>query len=567
MIFQLSLGLVERLGLIVMFAFFMSKTALFKNYILKAKSTLAEHIFFAVLWGGLGIVMTVLGTPVEGGIANSRTIPIVLSGFIGGPVVGSISGLIAGVHRIFFTSGGELTALACGISTIMGGIIGGLSKKALDAKKHRWAYGFAVGVAIESLQMLIILAIAKPFDEALQLVQIIFIPMTFLNALGIGMFVLFVEQIVLEHENIAATKAEMALKIANQTLPYLKRGLVKDTALATAEIIYAITDFDAVAITDTEGVLVHLGAGADHHRTGGQIFTDITHSVLSEGQLAAASDAKGIGCKVDSCSLKSVVVAPLKMNERVVGTLKVYRCAVNGMTKSDIELAKGLGALFSTQLELASLETQKLLREKAELNALRAQIKPHFLFNALNAIISITRTDAERARELMRELSVFLRSRFKNLDERISLEEEIRFIEAYLNIEKARFPDKLSVEYDIDAALQWQIPPFLLQPLVENAVKHGIRNKQGPGTVKLKIQNRDGALYCAVSDDGIGFDPSTLPYLMAKGGVGLGNVSQRLKALYDTELHIVSERSVGTKITFKIPKNGGEHVDKSRVGG
>lgn len=103
MIGNLFLSLIERLGLIVTFAFFfISKTVLFKNYLTKEKSAWPESVFFAVMWGALGIVMTILGTPVAGGIANSRTIPVVLAGLLGGPTVGALSGLIAGFHRAFF---------------------------------------------------------------------------------------------------------------------------------------------------------------------------------------------------------------------------------------------------------------------------------------------------------------------------------------------------------------------------------------------------------------------------------------------------------------------------------
>ncbi|SHH28294.1 LytS/YhcK type 5TM receptor domain-containing protein [Clostridium grantii] len=558
MILTLSINLLERLGLIIMFAFFISRTKFFKNYVLKIKYTFKENIIFAILWGFMGILMTMLGTPVSGGIANSRTIPIVVSGLLGGPVVGAVSGLIAGIHRAFFATGGDLTSISCGISTLLGGIIAGYAKEYIESKDKKWIYGIFVGLVVEILQMIIILIIAKPYYEALKLVKIIFIPMTFLNALGIGLFFLFIQQIIMENENAAALKAQVSLEIANLTLPYFRTGLNELTAEKAANIIKNITKYAAVSITDTEKVLAHIGLGADHHKAGGDIWTNITRKCIETGEIKFAVRKNQIGCENTECSLKSVIVAPLKMNDSVIGVLKIYKNKENAILKSDIELLKGLGNLFSTQIELGNIETQKQLREQAELKALRAQIKPHFLFNSLNAIMSITRTNPEEARRLLQELSIFLRTSFKNSDPFIPIEEEIRYIEAYLSIEKARFPDKLFIEYDIDHNINMMIPPLIFQPLVENAVKHGIRNKNGKGLVKICINKQENLMKFKVEDDGIGMENiEIMNNNSADRGVGLINVISRLKSIYNEELKITTNKNVGTTITFEIPMNGG----------
>lgn len=555
MIFELSLSLLERLGLMVLFAFFMSRSKFFKNYIFKMHVPWFHKTIFAIIWGGMGILMTYMGTPVSGGIANSRTIPIVIAGLLGGPYVGILSGSLAGLHRFLYAHGGDLTALSCGISTVIGGIVGGYAHKALQGQKRVWFYGFWVGLVTECIQMLIILMLARPFEEALHLVQILFVPMTVLNAIGISIFLLLVSQVYTEQENIAAYKAQMALKIANLTLPHLRKGLTQETAERTASIIYNLMKYDAVAITNASLVLVHNGAEAGHHASGGAIWTNLTREVIKTGQVKIANTKKEIGCSEVDCTLSSVVIAPLKMNDLVVGTLKIYKCKENSLTKSDVEMIKGLAVLFSTQLDLANLEKQVLLREQAEINALRAQIKPHFLFNALNVIMSLTRTSPEDARKLLMELSVFLRSSFKDVSPLISIHEEMRFVEAYVNIEKARFPNKLNVIFDYAPNIEAKLPPLILQPLVENAIKHGIRNKAGKGMVRVIVKDLGEEVYYAVVDDGTGFDPSILPYLKAEGHVGLGNVMQRLQAMYHIEPSIVSD-GAGTKISFKIPKGG-----------
>lgn len=559
MILELSFGLLERLGLIVIFAFVMSKTMFFKKYVVSDSQSVFEKILYGVFWGLLGILMTLLGTPVSGGVANSRTIPVLLAGVIGGPFVGVISGLVAGLHRMFFYQGGDLTAFSCGVSTIIAGIIGGLSKQNLDLKKNKYFYGFLLGIFVEVIQMVLILLLAKPFDQAYALVKIIFLPMTFLNALGIGMFLLFIQQIYDENENASARMAHLSLQIANGTLQFLRKGLNEESANAVAQIIYKLTDYDAVAITNEHQILAHIGIGEDHHIVGGNIWTVKTRAAIELGEIQFGQNKLEIGCSEVDCKLRSVIVVPLKVNEKAIGTLKIYRTRENAVLKTDIELVRGLGILFSTQLELGIVEKQKSLRAKAELNALRAQIKPHFLFNALNAIMSLTRTDAEKARLLLQELSVVLRNGFKNNEPFIPLTEELRFIEAYLNIEKARFPDKLKVEMHVENGIELMLPPLILQPLVENAIKHGIQQKQGVGTLKLYIRQLDGEVQFVVSDDGVGMIESQKSSVDSESdknkGIGLSNVKERLSSIYNRELAIETSRDNGTTIEFRIPNH------------
>ena len=557
MILELSFGLLERLGLIVIFAFIMSKTMFFKKYVVSDSPSLAEKVLYGLFWGLLGILMTLLGTPVSGGVANSRTIPVLLSGIIGGPFVGVISGLIAGLHRMFFFQGGDLTAFSCGVSTVIAGLIGGYSKAKLDSKKNKYFYGFLLGIFVEVIQMALILILARPFEEAYALVEIIFLPMTFLNALGIGMFLLFIQQIYDENENASARMAHLSLQIANSTLQFLRKGLNEASAKAVAQIIYKLTDYDAVAITNNDQILSHIGVGEDHHIVGGHIWTEKTRKSIELGEIQFGQNRSEIGCSESHCKLSSVIVFPLKVNEKAIGTLKVYRIRENTVLKTDIELVKGLGALFSTQLELGLVEKQKSLRAKAELNALRAQIKPHFLFNALNAIMSLTRTDPDKARLLLQELSIVLRNGFKNNEPFVPLSEELRFIEAYLNIENARFPDKLKVEMYIEEGIDLLLPPLILQPLVENAVKHGIQKKQGVGTLKLNIHRVENDVQFSVIDDGVGMSFQNQDDhhkdVEKNKGIGLANVKERLMSIYNRELTIETSKDKGTAITFTIP--------------
>lgn len=554
LIIELSIGFLERLGLIVIFAMLISRVVFFKKYVMGETRNWTIKVLYGVFWGLLGVLMTVMGTEVSGGIANSRTIPVLLSGIIGGPFVGTLSGIIAGLHRMFFYVGGDLTAFSCGVSTVIAGIIGGYSKKWMESRSNRYYNGFLLGIGVEVIQMVLILILAKPFDQALELVKIIFLPMTVLNALGVGIFLYFIQQIYEENDNASAKMAHLSLQIANQTVQHLRKGLTETSARAVTEIIFRLTHYEAVAITDTEKILAHIGAGEGHHKPGSQIWTIKTRDALETGNLRIAQEKKEIGCNEESCPLCSVIVVPLNIGDEPIGTLKVYKTKPNAMNKPDIELVKGIGNLFSTQLELGVIEKQKELRARAELTALRAQIKPHFLFNALNAIMSLTRTDSEKARTLLQELSVVLRNGFKDNQPMIPIEDELRFIDAYLNIEKARFPDKLSVEMTIDKSLAFNLPPLILQPLIENAVKHGIQKKQGPGLLRIEIKRVENELTFLVADDGVGMSTAQEMHSDEKStGIGLSNVRERLMSIYKRELDIKTRPNEGTEIRFSIP--------------
>lgn len=205
------------------------------------------------------------------------------------------------------------------------------------------------------------------------------------------------------------------------------------------------------------------------------------------------------------------------------------------------------------QLELAQLEGQL---SSAQLNALRLQLQPHFLFNTLNTISSLMEFDKKRAQKVVSQLGNLLRFVLSQDKHNLApLREEIEFIRNYLNIEEARFPDRLTIEYKIDEqALEAQVPTLILQPLVENAVKHGFANRTGPGKITLACQKIDGGqVMVTVKDDGRG---SSRPVEeLAASGIGLKNVRERLKLTYRENyiFSVQSREGQGFEATIIIP--------------
>ncbi|MFZ5943499.1 MAG: LytS/YhcK type 5TM receptor domain-containing protein [Bacillota bacterium] len=547
--------LFEAVGIIGLGAYFFSQSRIFRG-LFKRKFTLKDNLLMIIFFSLISIAGTYLGIPIEGALANTRAVGAIVAGLIGGPVVGLGAGFIAGTHRFML---GGYTGLACGLATTLEGFLAGfltLNKKQNISTKH----GMLAGVLGESLQMIIILLIARPFVNALELVKIIALPMMVVNSCGIMLFIHLVNKARNDQEQMEALQAHKALKIANQTISHLKHGLNQNSAKMAANIILKMSEVDAVAITDKHKILAHVGIASDHHLPHNTLLTELTNQVITTGNLTIAAAPQEIGCKHKDCLLGSAVVVPLKIKNEVVGTLKFYQAKKKMITPVQVELAKGLGQLLSTQLELGQLEEQAKLKTTAELKALRAQINPHFLFNALNTIIYFSRTNSQISRNLLIHLSDFFKKTLKNDNDFVKLNEELSLIKSYLTIEKARFGNRLEIIYDVPEELQdVKIPAFILQPLVENAVKHGIAPKIEGGQIIIKAFYRDKKIGFCICDTGIGIPKETREKIFLEGfgkgtGIGLSNVNQRLKNIYGSEygLKILDSSSL-TNVFFNIP--------------
>jgi len=392
---------------------------------------------------------------------------------------------------------------------------------------------------------------------AWQLVTVMFV-VNLISLISVGEFIYRQKAISLETEK---NPLDFTLQIANETLPYLRRGLNEETATKTAEIIQKISDVAAVALTDKKSVLAYIGVGDDHHKAGSYILMGATREVLASGQLKVVTSSEGLQCPVRNCPLESAVIAPLKNKGEVIGAVKLYQTQEGEVPENVIKLAVGIAQLLSIQVELADLDRQLQLVTKAELDALQAQINPHFLFNTLNTIIMFNRTSPETARRLLIRLARFFRYALKRHGHFNSLKEEMEYLNTYLILEKARFREKLRIVRDIDEnLLTYQVPVLTLQPLVENAIKHGILPKIGQGTVQIAARPVNNEMLIAIRDDGVGMDPQRLPEILKPGigsgnGVGLSNVNERLKNLFGENygLKIVSNTDAGTSVYVRVP--------------
>jgi two-component system, LytTR family, sensor histidine kinase LytS len=339
-----------------------------------------------------------------------------------------------------------------------------------------------------------------------------------------------------------------ALELLAATLPELRRGLTESAARTVAYELFEKLGYGAVAVTDTHEVLAFVGAGADHHGAGDTPIRPVYESLAQERPLLAPLGIR-TECSHPACPLGAAAVVPLRLSDGPAGAIVAYATAGSPLDESAVETLEALGEQLSGQLQLSELHS-------ATTTALQAQMEPHFVFNALNTIASFIRTDPERARRLVLAFADHLRSRLARPGEFVTLEEELRHVQSYLDLEQARFGPQLEVTIDAaPAALAVRLPPLLVQPLVENAIKHGKTDR--PLHLLVRARLRRGRLRVTVRDDGRGIARDVIERVLEPGvgegtGLGLANVNRRLVAHYGEEVRLRSF-PFGTVVRLEVP--------------
>lgn len=399
--------------------------------------------------------------------------------------------------------------------------------------------------------------------------------------LTVGYFIF--NSLPLGGRSMSGMPREGTLKIVQDTLPVLRQGLNRETASKTAEIIAQLQGVRAVMVTSRQEVLASAGGGWQDaswrqlvYRAARQAMSAGTPRIARLPAPAGEAPVEGTsailptpyGSAVDVRRPMAAVLVPLQLRREVVGSLALL---TDNRPESVADLSRSgeiFAQILSLQIELGQLDRQAQLAAEAELNALRAQINPHFLFNTLNTIVSYSREDPEMARRLLLRLADLFRTTMNLSGQIITFAEEYQHVKNYLFIEQARFRERLKVVYDVDPqVLKVGIPALSVQPLVENAVRHGIGPTGRPGTVEVRAR-LDFILLrvqITVSDDGVGISPERIPELLrprpaalsrtASRGVGLSNINERLRRLYGEQcsLQMNSRPGHGTSVHLRIP--------------
>ncbi len=389
-------------------------------------------------------------------------------------------------------------------------------------------------------------------------------------------------------EDTRSEATERTLRVATATLGHLHGGLTAENARAICAMLLPETSAAGIAITDTETVLAYEGT-IDTPFVPGSKNAKPTQEVLESKRMETFVSVDQESQDVRRFSIGNRrqghafgIIVPLLVQEHAVGTVKLYYRRDVEIDRTQLAIAEGLGTLLSTQLSSYELDRQAELTARAEVKALQAQINPHFLFNTLNTIASFTRTNPTKARDLLREFSMFYRRTLESSEKTlIALSQELEQTRRYLKIEKARFGESRIVETEhVEKGCdELPVPSFLVQPIVENAVRHAMRD-EGPLHVDVQVVTEGDDILIAVADDGLGMDKAVADRLLAGAGeshpsgpnhgtgMALRNVAERIERFYGvgSGVEIVSKLGEGTCVTLRLGGARRRLVELSRKG-
>lgn len=548
--FNLFSHLFNNLGYIIAIAFFFTKLKSAKDIFTRKQYSKKDVVILSCFFSILAIIGTYTGVDYRGAIVNIRNIGVVVGGILAGPEVGVLAGFLAGLHRLFIDVD-PITTAPCAIATMLGGFITAYLYKKCN-EKNFYLYGFLGGFLVENLSMLLILIMGKNFELAKDIVSNIYFPMILANAVGVSIVLLIIQDILQEKDIIAGKQAKLSLEIANKTLPYFRNG---ESLNEVCKIISDSLGAKAVVITNEKYITASYSSSEDFKIEHTDIKSEVTKQVLRTGKICIIGQCEDIShFQCVSGKIKSCIISPLFQGEKVSGTLKIYFDTKENVTASNQYLVEGLSLLISTQLELSSVENLKTMAKEAELKALQTQINPHFLFNALHTTAFFVRKDPAKAREIIIDLSTYLRYNLENSCKLVSLEMELEQVKAYFNIEKARFGDKITLNIDVDEEIKnTNIPSLIIQPLVENSIKHGLLKKREGGFVNIIAKKESNGCLIIIEDNGVGIEQNIINNLNERidKNIGLKNVHNRIKLIYGKGLTI-KRLETGTRISFHI---------------
>lgn len=397
-------------------------------------------------------------------------------------------------------------------------------------------------------------------------------PILLLIAAGVSftLSLLVVIRLVMDPDSVRARQTDAMLRLASQTLACMQEGLTENSAQKICQLLLPSTPAAAVSITDRERILGYAGVEQETNEIGDVIRTQATHATLEDGEMRVLFTPEEIGFPSETTSIKAAIVVPLTVGARVGGVLKFYYRYAGHISETQKSIAEGFGKLLSTQMAASALEQQTKLATSMELKALQSQINPHFLFNTINTIASLVRTNPDRARVLLREFAVFYRRTLEDSSDLIIFAREIEQTLRYFSFEVARFgEDRVGIDVDVDPFVEdMMVPPFLIQPLVENAVRHAMPS-EGKLEIEITGEVADSDVLVHVKDNGVGMSKETCESILQPKsttglGIAVGNVNDRIRGHYGPEARMVvaSELGVGTTITLVLTNAVGSEYEE-----
>lgn len=515
-------------------------------------------VLFILIFSIIGIFGTCWNIHAGDGIANFRAVGVMLGGFIGGPVVGSVTGLIVGLFRaIFFPTE---TSFIHGGLTIIQGIAAGFMSYPL--KKHHfqlWKWSLYYAFILEIFFWVFYAILTWPyaynqFGDFLTLCLPVFLP----NPFGVSVFYALMEAMRRRDDREGSALTQANFDVVNTLIESIQGGMTEENINKLLTVITRqLPALIWAALIYKGRVYVQTSYHSDSDRMQGEAETAV---LTLQKKLAPAPHIR----------ILPVMVKGEKVGEIYAAKAKGYQFTGRGEV-----LLKGVCRTLETMITYEHMKNEESLLQEAEVRALQAQINPHFLYNTLNTILYYVRSDPETARKLISALSDYFRHSLNNPSKLIPLSDEIHTIDCYMKLEKARFGDRLTIKYhfpkeDLDNLM---IPPLLLQPLIENAVNHGILKKDEGGTITAGLIHHKGYNKFYVVDTGVGIPEHKLKTLLddhqQRDQIGLINVNERLISMFGRKagLHIHSREGKGTIVFANVPVVTKESLQKGEEHG
>lgn len=552
--YNLLINLCARLFIILVFFAILCRTTILRNIINTLRKRLKSKLYFAALFIGAALADIFAGSLMRTVNVNNQLTLVLAAGLIGGPLIGGLTGLISSLLAYTFMPN-ALSSIHYPLMVVFG-LGSGYLAKWLQHQKAIYANGAILGFSFSALYIGLNLFSTINLPQGYVLEDMVF-PLLFTCSIGIGSFIGILEGFYTQQEILEGISAKTALMITNNSISILQNGLNATSASETTDIILREAEtFDFVAITSLDEIL-----GFSSYRTEDTFVKFLTNDF----QRLFASSFKLPTTELDV--IRSYINIPIHNDKHHVGYFCIGHILTPGITPFENTLAKGIGTMITNQITVHGIKEKAELLDKAEIKALQSQINPHFLFNALSTISYFCSQQPQTAKALINDLASYYRNNLTDANTMISIRNELQHINAYIHLEQARFGDRLKVDYDIDIEEAFQVPALILQPIVENAIKHGLYPKVSGGHILIRIEKRKGYYRITVLDDGLGIPKETLKIIfdtsIPKKSIGLSNVNQRLITLYGPKNHlrIYSRVDKGTIVVMRIPYKEEENDD------
>lgn len=537
-------ALIVNIALLAIIANLLSRIQTVQKLILQEKRGLKGDLILSMIFAGLIILSTCIGVKITSYSLNTRVIGAMSAGLLGGPLVGLYSSAIGAIYVLIFSTP-RVFARGSAFATILFGLLGAGFYPYFQRGKWKYTDLFLLACFAEICDMASLLRMTVSLEVAVDTIVDAALPMIIMNAIGMIVFISNFNGVFIFQDLESSRQIQKMSVLSKKCLPLLQDGGLNkaENMKKLSDIILKETQWSGILFTDREKVIQWQCKAKDeqaifYQAKYGDPIPEICRQAMEEGKLVKYEAQTGEKKWIHTAQDYSISSVPFQVKNQSVGSLTVWMKRQWMDRQSEIELLQHLMTLGSSQLAVLELEQQKNLLAQAEFKALQFQVNPHFLFNALNTISWVCRENPEEARKLLLTLADYFRYNLNYDAYMVPLREELEHVKDYLQIEKARFEEKMQVTYEVPEKMEILVPTLILQPLVENAVRYGI-DRTGCRYVYIGITEEADAYRVEISDHGKGFPEEVLEKIAKDepvgSSIGLQNVHRRMKSVYGEE--------------------------------